>query len=97
MDRIDPPRLPAEPPLAPGSRIADTESSDTAPKSPRAERGEAESEPGMLSVRVDPEAGRFVQILTDLSSHETIWRYPSEAQLAFSRAVTAYLRTFSEK
>ncbi len=53
--------------------------------------------PKVLSVRVDAEAGRFVQTLTDASSQETIWRYPSETQLAYARAVMAYLRALSER
>lgn len=51
----------------------------------------------VLSVRVDAEAGRFVQTLTDASSQETIWRYPSETQLAYARAVMAYLRALAER
>ena len=49
----------------------------------------------VLSVRVDAEAGRFVQVLTDAVSQETLWRYPSETQLAYSRAVMAYLHALS--
>lgn len=52
---------------------------------------------GQLLVRFDEEAGRFVQTLTDASSEETIWRYPREAQLAYSRAVMAYLRALASK
>lgn len=54
-------------------------------------------EPGKLRVRFDDEAGRFVQTLTDPQSQETIWRYPSETQLAYSRAVMAYLRALAQK
>lgn len=50
-----------------------------------------------LSVRMDAEARRFVQVLTDAASQETIWRYPSETQLAYSRAVMAYLHALSER
>jgi hypothetical protein len=49
--------------------------------------------PGNLLVRLDEDAGRFVQTLMDAVTEETKWRYPSDAQLAFSRAVNAYLRT----
>jgi hypothetical protein len=48
-----------------------------------------------LLVRLDVEAGRFIQTLTDVSSMEMVWRYPSEGQLAFSRAVNAYAKAIS--
>ena len=51
--------------------------------------------PGKLLVRLDAEAGRFVQTLTDVSNMETVWRYPSEGQLAFSRAIQAYAKAVS--
>ena len=51
--------------------------------------------PGSLLVEIDVEAGRFVQTLRDASSQELVWRYPNEAQLAFSRAVKAYQRAAS--
>jgi hypothetical protein len=55
----------------------------------------AELTPGKLLVRLDVEAGRFIQTLTDVSSMEMVWRYPSEGQLAFSRAVNAYAKAIS--
>lgn len=45
-----------------------------------------------LSVELDRDAGRFVQVITDETTSETVRRYPSESQLAYSRAVMAYLR-----
>ncbi len=51
--------------------------------------------PDKLLVQLDAEAGRFVHTLTDSASQETIWRYPSEAQLAYSRAVMAYVRAMA--
>ncbi|GAN00265.1 hypothetical protein U91I_03930 [alpha proteobacterium U9-1i] len=48
--------------------------------------------PGKLLVRIDVEAGRFIQTLTDSSTMEMVWRYPSEGQLAFSRAIKAYMK-----
>ena len=48
--------------------------------------------PANLSVRLDVDAERFVQTLTDAATEETVLKYPSESQLAFSRAVMAYLR-----
>src|SRR5262245_8171345 len=61
-------------------------------------RAEQESErkqqllPANLMVRLDAEAERFVQTLTDATTDETVLKYPSDTQLAFSRAVMAYLR-----
>lgn len=52
----------------------------------------AKAEPDNLQVRLDDSAQRFVQTLTDSSTGEMLRRYPSEAQLAYARAVMAYLR-----
>jgi hypothetical protein len=52
----------------------------------------AELAPDQLRVSLDAFAGRFVQTLTDVNTAETLRRYPSESQLAYSRAVMAYLR-----
>ncbi|MBY0563450.1 MAG: hypothetical protein K2P58_04605 [Hyphomonadaceae bacterium] len=49
-----------------------------------------------LHVELDREAGRFVQTLTDLTTDQIVRRYPSEAQLAYSRAVMAYMRALAE-
>lgn len=49
-------------------------------------------EPNKLVVQLDSDAQRFVQTVTDADTKETVRRYPSEAQLAYSRAVMAYLR-----
>ena len=48
--------------------------------------------PTNLKLRLDADAGWFVQTVTDSATDETVRRYPSEQQLAFSRAVMAYLR-----
>jgi hypothetical protein len=48
--------------------------------------------PSKLEVSLDEAAGRFVQTLTDPATHETVHKYPNEQQLAFSRAVNAYMR-----
>ncbi len=48
--------------------------------------------PANLMVRLDVEAERFVQTFTDATTDETVLKYPSDGQLAFSRAVMAYLR-----
>jgi len=52
----------------------------------------AKAQPADLQVRLDDSAQRFVQTLTDSDTGETLRRYPSEAQLAYARAVMAYLR-----
>jgi len=52
----------------------------------------AKVEPDDLQVRLDDSAQRFVQTLTDSNTGEMLRRYPSEAQLAYARAVMAYLR-----
>jgi hypothetical protein len=48
--------------------------------------------PDRLTVSLDASAGRFVQTLTDIETEETVRKYPSDAQLAYSRAVMTYLR-----
>ena len=48
--------------------------------------------PDKVAVQLDPEAQRFVSTLTDNLTSEMLRRYPSESQLAYSRAVVAYLR-----
>lgn len=45
---------------------------------------------GHLRIELDEEAGRFVQTLTDPTTHEILRRFPHESQLAFARAVSAY-------
>ena len=55
-------------------------------------RRQTEMLPTNLKLRLDADAGWFVQTVTDAVTEETVRRYPSEQQLAFSRAVTAYLR-----
>jgi hypothetical protein len=52
----------------------------------------AELQPGKVEVQLDPDAQRFVSTLTDSTTSEMLRRYPSESQLAYSRAVMAYLR-----
>jgi len=51
--------------------------------------------PDDVAVQLDAEAGRFISTLTDSSTQETLRRYPSESQLAYSRAVMAYMRTLT--
>lgn len=49
-------------------------------------------EPAKLSVQIDAAAGRFVNILADVNTGQVVRQYPSDAQLAFSRAIRAYAR-----
>jgi uncharacterized FlaG/YvyC family protein len=51
--------------------------------------------PGRLLVQIDVESGRFVNTLLDAATEEVIRKYPSEAQLAYSRAVKAYLNALA--
>lgn len=48
--------------------------------------------PNKAHVEMDAQSQRFVHTLTDAESSETLRRYPNETQLAYSRAVMAYLR-----
>ena len=48
--------------------------------------------PDKVVVSLDPDAQRFVATLTDVNTSEMMRRYPSESQLAYARAVMAYLR-----
>jgi hypothetical protein len=75
---------PAEPSIA--AEAAEQHMAEPAAMQP------ANVEPGNLQVRLDGSAQRFVQTLTDSSTGEMLRRYPSEAQLAYARAVMAYLR-----
>jgi hypothetical protein len=51
--------------------------------------------PDQASVQLDVDAQRFVHTLQDSATSEMLRKYPSEAQLAYSRAVMAYLRALS--
>ena len=50
-----------------------------------------------LRIEVDKEAERFVQSFSDPVTGEEIRRYPAEAQLAFSRAASAFAKAQSDK
>ena len=52
--------------------------------------------PADLLIEIDRVSGRFINTLMDPHSKEVIRRYPSEGQLAFSRAVSAYMRALRE-
>src|SRR5262245_37729424 len=47
--------------------------------------------PRELLVEVDEASGRFVHTFRDPDTEQVELKYPSDTQLAFSRAVTAYL------
>jgi hypothetical protein len=82
------PVLQAPRPAEPGSaaQAAEQLSANT-----RAEMHE-ELLPDHLDISLDNNAGRFVQTLTDVQTNETKLRFPSESQLAYARAVKAYLK-----
>jgi uncharacterized FlaG/YvyC family protein len=52
----------------------------------------SELAPDQVAIALDAESQRFVSTLTDTSTAEMLRKYPSESQLAYSRAVMAYLR-----
>lgn len=99
MDGIAPIQPPLElqaqaatPEPMPGPRItAETGVSEAADLNP-----DSSYSTRTLLVELDKDAGRFVQILSDVSTHEVLRQYPSESQLAYSRAVVAYMRALVE-
>jgi hypothetical protein len=112
MASLDPPALLADPRSLPGARTEITPSPLPAPKrieesEPKAQaanerraediaQASAELTPDQLVVEIDQAAGRFVSTLIDSQTKEEVWRYPSETQLAYSRAVKAYLRALTQ-
>jgi hypothetical protein len=52
--------------------------------------------PANLMIRYDEGAERFVQTLTDANTSETLRRYPNDTQLAYSRAIMAYIRAMAD-
>jgi len=94
MDPLAPPKP------APEFGLASRQRSEPSPLAAEADRRIAEHAaatrdavlPAKLNVQLDEGAQRFVQTLTDVNTAEMLRRYPSEAQLAYSRAVMAYLR-----
>ncbi|KAF0172238.1 MAG: flagellar protein FlaG [Hyphomonadaceae bacterium] len=50
---------------------------------------------GHLRIELDRDAGRFVQTLTDSETNEILRRFPNESQLAFARAIGAYMNARS--
>jgi hypothetical protein len=100
MASIAPPKA-----LDPLPAPAPAQSSEPGPAAEAAKRRVAEFEaaqradlqPDKVLVRLDPDAQRFVATLTDSTTSEMLRRYPSESQLAYSRAVMAYLRAQTTK
>ncbi|MBI3439928.1 MAG: hypothetical protein HY054_14980 [Proteobacteria bacterium] len=104
MASLDPiPSLP-ETRAAEPTRVSAVEPHRTGPVAEAAAKLRAEQEaqrkneliPANLMVRLDVDAERFVQTLTDATTDQTVLKYPSESQLALSRAVMAYLRALAE-
>src|SRR5262245_1126619 len=95
MDSIAPPKA-----IDPLPASAPAQSSEPGPAAEAAKRRFAEFEaaqradlqPDKVLVQLDPDSQRFVATLTDIDTSELLRRYPSEQQLAYSRAVMAYLR-----
>lgn len=78
-------------------RIANSEPGPAAEAAKRAIAEHAAAQqtqlmPDKVAVALDEESQRFVSTLTDTSTAEMLRKYPSESQLAYSRAVMAYLR-----
>jgi hypothetical protein len=96
MDSIAPPKPTLDLPAPPAPREAEpARETKAAPLQIQNVEAREAPAPGHLLVRIDAEAGRFVHTMTDPATQETRWRYPSEAQLAYSRAVGAYMRALS--
>lgn len=102
MDAASPPRLapPLEPLRAPAAadvsvRAEPVKPADAADNTTQ-QQTTVQAAPERLVVEKDQAAGRFVQTWLDGQTLEVERRYPNEAQLAYSRAVGAYLRALSE-
>ena len=52
--------------------------------------------PGKLIVEKDELAQRFVSTVVNVQTQEVERRFPNEGQLAFSRAITAYMKAQSK-
>lgn len=88
---------PVAPPKADLNLAVRPQRSEPGPAAQEAERRVAEhaaalrknAMPDRGDVKLDEGAQRFVYTLTDAETAETLRRYPSETQLAYSRAVMA--------
>ena len=98
MDQLTPPKPIGDAlPLQPVQETASTEPGPAAKTADElmSERLAAlrnELLPKNVLVRLDENAHRFVQTISDANTNETLLRYPSEQQLAYARAVMAYFR-----
>jgi hypothetical protein len=94
-----PPVSVTEPRLAKAESAAAPASAEVAKKT--AASGAPAQQPAQDSdkhqVHFDHQAARFVHTLTDADSQKTIWSYPNEAQLAYARAVMAYVRALTSR
>ncbi|ANP47335.1 hypothetical protein [Candidatus Viadribacter manganicus] len=77
-------RVTSEP--GPATEVAERQRAENAAE----QKGELA--PDRVAIALDAESQRFVSTLTDTSTAEMLRKYPSESQLAYSRAVMAYLR-----
>jgi hypothetical protein len=94
MDRIAAPSISPDAPIRPRADQA-----DKVVEQQHAEPSAAphnDNMPSDLEITLDRGAQRFVQVFTDPDTAELVLRYPSEAQLAYSRAVVAYMKALSE-
>ncbi len=97
MASIAPPKTQSDLPLAPQAPAL---SSEPGPAAQAAQKRIAEYQaehrasftPDKIVVQLDGDAQRFVQTVTDGGTADVVLRYPSEQQLAYARAVVAYLR-----
>lgn len=102
MDAASSPRLapavelPRAPAAADVSVRAEPAKSAEAPEKVSQQSTPVQAAPERLVVEKDQAAGRFVQTWLDGQTLEVERRYPNEAQLAYSRAVGAYLRALNE-
>lgn len=74
-----------------GDAPVDFSVSETPAAAQMLQKAQASLIAGNLRIELDQEAGRFVQTLTDPTTHQVLMRFPYESQLAYSRAITAYM------
>jgi hypothetical protein len=96
MDSIAPPKaiepLPASAPAAHSSEPGPAAQAAQQRIAEHAAARRTELVPDKVAVSLDSQSQRFVSTLTDVNTSEMLRKYPSESQLAYSRAVMAYLR-----
>ena len=100
MDSIAPPKVPDLMPARAPALSSEPGPAAEATKRRMAEHQamlRAEVMPDKGTVQLDADAQRFVHTLQDSTTSETLRKYPSESQLAYARAVMAYLRAQSDR